>query len=87
MNFRARSAGAAALATLSTAMTAALTPSAVFAHGAPEFPISRQYNCYKNPSLPACQAAIAFGGEQAIYDWNGVNQAAANGNHKAVVLE
>ncbi|UXH80231.1 lytic polysaccharide monooxygenase [Roseateles amylovorans] len=55
------------------------------AHGAPEFPISRQYNCYKNPSLPACQAAIATGGEQALYDWNGVNQAAANGNHRAVV--
>ncbi|RZI59662.1 MAG: chitin-binding protein [Rubrivivax sp.] len=89
MNDRARSPAAAALATLSTAVVATLgaglTPGAAFAHGAPEFPISRQYNCYKNPSLPACQGAIAFGGEQAIYDWNGVNQAAANGNHKAVV--
>lgn len=85
MFFRARPAGAIALTTLSSALTAMLAPIAAFAHGAPEFPISRQYNCYKNPSLPACQAAIAFGGEQAIYDWNGVNQAAANGNHKAVV--
>ena len=67
-----------------TALMAAL-PAPALAHGAPDFPISRQYNCYKNSSLPACQAAIAYGGAQAIYDWNGVNQAAANGNHRAVV--
>ncbi|WP_158218955.1 lytic polysaccharide monooxygenase [Roseateles aquatilis] len=80
MHDRARLTGALAL----TALSAAFAPAA-HAHGAPEFPISRQYNCFKNPSLPACQAAIAYGGEQAIYDWNGVNQAAANGNHPAVV--
>ncbi|MBB3280952.1 lytic polysaccharide monooxygenase [Mitsuaria sp. BK037] len=87
MQSRARTAGAwslAALSTTVTALTAIVAPSTAFAHGAPEFPISRQYNCFKNPSLPACQAAIAYGGEQAIYDWNGVNQANANGNHKAV---
>jgi chitin-binding protein len=55
------------------------------AHGAPDYPISRQYNCYQNWSQPACAAAIAYGGEQAIYDWNGVNQGAAAGNHRAVV--
>lgn len=59
------------------------TPAA--AHGAPDYPISRQYNCYQNRSQSACAAAIAFGGEQAIYDWNGVNQGAAGGNHRAVV--
>jgi len=61
--------------------------SPVSAHGAPEYPISRQYQCYKNQgrALPACVAAIAFGGAQAIYDWNGVNQAGAAGNHRAVV--
>ncbi len=58
---------------------------ALFAHGAPEYPISRQYNCYQNPQLPACRAAVAGGLEQALYDWNGVNQGAANGNHQAVV--
>lgn len=56
-----------------------------YAHGAPEYPISRQYNCYKNPQLPACRAAVAGGLEQSLYDWNGVNQGAANGNHQAVV--
>lgn len=55
------------------------------AHGAPEYPISRQYNCYKNPQLPACRAAIAGGLEQSLYDWNGVNQGGANGQHQAVV--
>lgn len=83
MHSPARLGGALALASFSIAFLAALAPSAALAHGAPEFPISRQYNCFKNPSLPACQAAIAYGGEQAIYDWNGVNQANANGNHQA----
>ncbi|RYE73204.1 MAG: hypothetical protein EOO80_19345, partial [Oxalobacteraceae bacterium] len=69
---------------LLTGLSAALAPAA-HAHGATEFPIARVYNCYKHPSLPACQAAIAYGGEQAIYDWNGVNQGAANGHHQAVV--
>lgn len=57
------------------------------AHGAPEYPISRQYNCYthQGQALSECVAAIAFGGAQAIYDWNGVNQAAAASNHRAVV--
>ena len=62
-------------------------PTPASAHGAPEHPISRQYNCYKHQgqALPECVAAIAFGGEQAIFDWNGVNQAGAGGNHRAVV--
>jgi chitin-binding protein len=60
-------------------------PLTAWAHGAPEYPISRQYNCYLNPKSPACAAAISFGGEQAIYDWNGVNQPNAAGNHQAVV--
>lgn len=67
------------------AMAAMTAPGAVQAHGAPEYPIARVYNCYKNPTLPACQAAITAGGPQAIYDWNGVNQGAAHGNHQAVV--
>lgn len=69
--------GIAAASMLSTAPAAA--------HGAPDYPISRQYNCYQNRAQPACAAAIAYGGEQAIYDWNGVNQGAAAGNHRAVV--
>jgi chitin-binding protein len=54
------------------------------AHGSAEYPISRQYGCYKNNNQPACQAAGQFS-SQAVYDWNGVNQANANGNHRAVI--
>lgn len=72
-------------ATLASAAATLLSPLPAQAHGAPEYPIGRVYNCYKNPALPACQAAIAAGGEQAIYDWNGVNQGAAAGHHHGVV--
>lgn len=70
-----------AIATLATLGA----PSSAWAHGAPEYPIGRVYNCYKNPTLPACQAAVTDGGPQALYDWNGVNQGAANSRHQAVV--
>lgn len=61
----------------------------VFAHGSMETPLSRIYNCYKenpeNPKSAACRAAIADGGTGAIYDWNGVNQGAANDRHQELI--
>ena len=49
----------------------------------------RVYGCFlegpENPKSAACKAAVAAGGTQALYDWNGVNQGNANGNHQAVV--
>ncbi len=60
-----------------------------FAHGTLSKPSSRVYSCYQgnpeNPTNPACAAAKAIGGAQPFYDWAGINQAAANGNHQAVV--
>lgn len=60
-----------------------------FAHGTLSKPSSRVYSCYRgnpeNPTNPACAAAKAIGGAQPFYDWAGINQAAANGNHQAVV--
>ncbi|MCU1055696.1 lytic polysaccharide monooxygenase [Stenotrophomonas maltophilia] len=60
-----------------------------FAHGTMTTPVSRVYACFQgnpeNPTNPACAAAKAIGGSQAFYDWNGINQANANGNHQAVV--
>jgi chitin-binding protein len=45
-------------------------------HGALESPASRTYACFledpQNPTTPACQAAIAAGGTQPLYDWYGV---------------
>lgn len=59
------------------------------AHGTMTTPVSRVYACFQgnpeNPTNPACAAAKAIGGSQAFYDWNGINQANANGNHQAVV--
>jgi chitin-binding protein len=59
------------------------------AHGTLSKPSSRVYSCYQgnpeNPTNPACAAAKAIGGAQPFYDWAGINQAAANGNHQAVV--
>jgi chitin-binding protein len=48
------------------------TPAAK-AHGAMTSPASRTYACYlegpENPTTPACQAAVAAGGTQPLYDW------------------
>lgn len=48
----------------------------VQAHGATTSPASRTYACYlegpENPLTPACQAAVAAGGTQPLYDWFGV---------------
>ncbi len=58
------------------------------AHGSIETPISRVYNCYlegpENPQSAACQAVVAVGGKQPLYDWNAVNRL-AGGNHRAII--
>lgn len=68
---------------------AALPASSAFAHGTFVNPQSRIYKCYlgnkENPADPACRAAWAVAGSQLFYDWNGINQANANSNHRAVV--
>lgn len=62
---------------------------AVSAHGSIESPTSRVYNCYKELTSqtlsPACQALLAEGGAQQLYDWNGVRQGNANGQHRALI--
>ncbi|MDX6741994.1 lytic polysaccharide monooxygenase [Actinocorallia sp. A-T 12471] len=59
------------------------------AHGALEFPLSRVLGCYQenpeNPSSAACKAAVAAGGAQQFYDWNGVRIGDAAGRHRQVV--
>lgn len=63
--------------------------SRVLAHGTMETPVSRVYNCYlegpERPQSSACQAAVRFGGTQAFYDWNGVNQGNANDRHREII--
>lgn len=59
------------------------------AHGSMSVPPSRVYHCaqgnIESPSDPACRAHVQQFGTQAFYNWNGVNQANAAGNHRAVV--
>ena len=59
------------------------------AHGTMTTPHSRVYACaqgnIENPSDPACRAATAISGTGTFYNWMGINQANANGNHRAVV--
>lgn len=66
-----------------------LLPQQVLAHGAMGNPPGRVYVCFlegpENPDSAACQAAVAAGGTQALYDWNGIRQGNANGNHQALI--
>ncbi len=60
-----------------------------YPHGTMETPLSRIYNCFlenpENPKSDACKAAVEIGGKQALYDWNGVNQANANDMHADII--
>ena len=59
------------------------------AHGTMGDPVSRVAQCYaegpENPRSAACRAAIAAGGTQALYDWNGIRIGDANGRHQALI--
>ncbi|WP_454780542.1 lytic polysaccharide monooxygenase [Legionella sp. WA2022007384] len=62
-----------------------------YAHGSMEIPISRSYQCYKenpeNPKSAACRAAVEVGGAQPLYNWNEINQAAANDRHQDLIAD
>lgn len=64
-------------------------PKQAAAHGAMGNPPGRVYVCYlegpESPDSAACQAAVALGGTQALYDWNGIRQGNAGGNHQALI--
>ena len=63
----------------------------VFPHGTVTSPPSRVWNCFQedpeSPDSAACVAAVASHGTQPLYDWSEINQANANGNHRAVVKD
>lgn len=77
-----------ALGAVPVAVTGLATGTA-YAHGAMASPTSRAYACYQeNPESPksaACKAAVAAGGTQALYDWNGVRQGDAGGRSREIV--
>ena len=79
---------------VATALVAAslltLTARLAGAHGTMLVPESRIHRCafdgsVENPQDPACRAVVAAGGKQALYDWNGMRQASADGRHRELI--
>ncbi|MGW7819282.1 lytic polysaccharide monooxygenase auxiliary activity family 9 protein [Streptomyces puniciscabiei] len=59
------------------------------AHGSMGDPVSRVSQCYaegpEGPKSAACRAAVAAGGTQALYDWNGIRIGDAAGQHRKLI--
>lgn len=59
------------------------------AHGSMSNPVSRVSACYaegpESPRSAACKAAVAAGGTQALYDWNGIRDGEAGGRSRSKV--
>ncbi|MFV2121858.1 lytic polysaccharide monooxygenase auxiliary activity family 9 protein [Streptomyces sp. Act-28] len=70
-------------------LLAALTPGQAAAHGTMYGPVSRVAACYaegpENPDTQVCKDLVAAGGTQPLYDWNEVNIANANGQHRRLI--
>ncbi|MFF9284241.1 lytic polysaccharide monooxygenase auxiliary activity family 9 protein [Streptomyces griseosporeus] len=86
----ARRKAAVALATgLAPLALTALAAAPAAAHGSMGDPVSRVAQCYaegpENPRSDACRAAVAAGGTQALYDWNGIRIGDANGRHQELI--
>ncbi|MFC9129540.1 lytic polysaccharide monooxygenase [Streptomyces sp. NPDC057099] len=77
-----------ALGGLPLALTA-LTATSAAAHGSMGDPVSRVSQCYaegpESPKSAACKAAVAAGGTQALYDWNGIRIGEAGGRHQQLI--
>ncbi|MEU8689176.1 lytic polysaccharide monooxygenase [Streptomyces sp. NPDC048665] len=71
----------------STALALAAAPAS--AHGSMGDPVSRVSQCYaegpESPRSAACRAAVAAGGTQALYDWNGIRIGDAAGRHRQLI--
>ncbi|MFD6418261.1 lytic polysaccharide monooxygenase [Streptomyces sp. NPDC060194] len=69
----------------------ALTAAPAAAHGTLGDPVSRVAACYaegpESPDSAACKAAVAAGGTQALYDWNGIRIGDAAGRHQARIAD
>ncbi|MEV0980280.1 lytic polysaccharide monooxygenase [Streptomyces sp. NPDC049915] len=88
MRARRTAATTAALGLVPLALTAlAAAPAA--AHGTMGDPVSRVSQCYaegpESPKSAACRAAVAAGGTQALYDWNGIRVGDAAGRHRQLI--
>lgn len=88
MPARRKAATVAAVGLAPLALTA-LAGSPAAAHGSMGSPVSRVAQCYaegpESPRSSACRAAVAAGGTQALYDWNGIRIGDANGRHQELI--
>ncbi|MFF8969185.1 lytic polysaccharide monooxygenase [Streptomyces sp. NPDC014995] len=88
MPARRKAAAVAALGLTPLALTG-LSAAPAAAHGSLGDPVSRVSQCYaegpESPRSDACKAAVAAGGTQALYDWNGVRIGDANGRHQELI--
>ncbi|MEU3891498.1 lytic polysaccharide monooxygenase [Streptomyces sp. NPDC029041] len=88
MPARRKVASVAALGGLPLALTV-LTAAPAAAHGSMGDPVSRVSQCYaegpESPKSAACKAAVAAGGAQALYDWNGIRIGDAGGRHQRLI--
>lgn len=84
-----RAAAAAALLCALPALAVVLVNGTAASHGTMTTPVSRVYRCYlegpESPDSAACQAAVAAGGTQPLYDWNEINLANAAGQHRSLI--
>ncbi|MFE2419955.1 lytic polysaccharide monooxygenase [Streptomyces hokutonensis] len=84
-----RKAAAAAVLGMAPLVLTALAAAPAAAHGSMGDPVSRVAQCYaegpENPKSAACRAAVAAGGTQALYDWNGIRIGDADGQHRTLI--
>ncbi|WP_106396627.1 lytic polysaccharide monooxygenase auxiliary activity family 9 protein [Actinocorallia populi] len=89
MNNRVKTFGRTSLVLAAAVAPVAGLAAPASAHGSMELPLSRVLACYQeNPESPksaACKAAVAAGGTQAFYDWNGVRIGDVAGRHRQVI--
>lgn len=85
-----RKAAVAAVGLVPLALTG-LSATPASAHGSMGDPVSRVAQCYaegpESPRSAACKAAVAAGGTQALYDWNGVRIGDAGGRHQELIAD
>ncbi|MEU9355914.1 lytic polysaccharide monooxygenase [Streptomyces griseoloalbus] len=83
-----RKAAVAAVGLVPLALTG-LSAAPASAHGSMGDPVSRVSQCFaegpESPKSAACQAAVAAGGTQALYDWNGIRIGDAGGRHQELI--
>ncbi|MFJ4035748.1 lytic polysaccharide monooxygenase auxiliary activity family 9 protein [Streptomyces griseoluteus] len=86
---RLRAAATAAVLGLAPLTLTVLATAPASAHGSMGDPVSRVAQCFtegpESPKSAACRAAVAAGGTQALYDWNGIRIGDAGGRHQDLI--